>query len=81
LALQHPRRGILLPAIESEHRLHANMGLEDFEKELAQAKSNDSRKKRDRSRSRDRHHRVRVCDPSMQTGDNDGGLTATGQRT
>lgn len=57
------------------------MGLEDFEKELAQAKSNDSRKKRDRSRSRDRHHRVRVCDPSMQTGDNDGGLTATGQRT
>jgi hypothetical protein len=32
------------------------MGLEDFEKELAQSKKKDERKKRDRSRSRDRHH-------------------------
>ncbi|OAK98553.1 hypothetical protein IQ06DRAFT_20596 [Phaeosphaeriaceae sp. SRC1lsM3a] len=32
------------------------MGLEDFEKELAQSKKRDD-KKRDRSRSRDRHHR------------------------
>lgn len=33
------------------------MGLEDFEKELAQSKSKDDKKRRDRSRSRDRHHR------------------------
>lgn len=33
------------------------MGLEDFEKELAESKAKESRKKRDRSRSRDRHHR------------------------
>ncbi|KAF1943264.1 cell cycle control protein cwf19 [Clathrospora elynae] len=31
------------------------MGLEDFEKELAQSKQKDDKKKRDRSRSRDRH--------------------------
>jgi hypothetical protein len=35
------------------------MGLEDFEKELAQSKTKESRKKRDRSRSRDRRHRHR----------------------
>jgi len=35
------------------------MGLEDFEKELAQSKAKESRKKRDRSRSRDRRHRHR----------------------
>jgi hypothetical protein len=35
------------------------MGLEDFEKELAQSKAKESRKKRDRSRSRDRSHRHR----------------------
>ncbi|EUC47447.1 hypothetical protein COCMIDRAFT_90111 [Bipolaris oryzae ATCC 44560] len=33
------------------------MGLEEFEKELAQSKKKDEQKKRDRSRSRDRHHR------------------------
>ncbi|KAF2003349.1 hypothetical protein P154DRAFT_573343 [Amniculicola lignicola CBS 123094] len=33
------------------------MGLEDFEKELAQSKAKEPRKKRDRSRSRDREHR------------------------
>ena len=33
------------------------MGLEEFEKELAQSKKKDELKKRDRSRSRDRHHR------------------------
>ncbi|KAK1915539.1 hypothetical protein P3342_003349 [Pyrenophora teres f. teres] len=33
------------------------MGLEDFEKELAQSKKKDDKKKRDRSRSRDRHSR------------------------
>ncbi|KAF2786923.1 hypothetical protein K505DRAFT_379935 [Melanomma pulvis-pyrius CBS 109.77] len=33
------------------------MGLEDFEKELAESKAKESRKKRERSRSRDRHHR------------------------
>jgi hypothetical protein len=33
------------------------MGLEDFEKELAQSKKKDEKKKRDRSRSRDKHHR------------------------
>jgi hypothetical protein len=36
------------------------MGLEDFEKELAQSKKKED-KKRDRSRSRDRHHRSKVC--------------------
>ncbi|KAH7414039.1 CwfJ C-terminus 1-domain-containing protein-like protein [Phaeosphaeria sp. MPI-PUGE-AT-0046c] len=35
------------------------MGLEDFEKELAQSKKTDD-KKRDRSRSRDRHHRSKA---------------------
>jgi hypothetical protein len=35
------------------------MGLEDFEKELAQSKKKDD-KKRDRSRSRDRSHRSKV---------------------
>lgn len=37
-----------------------NMGLSDFERELAEnsAKSKSSSKKRDRSRSRDRHHNV-----------------------
>ncbi|KAI8941311.1 hypothetical protein NX059_002538 [Plenodomus lindquistii] len=38
------------------------MGLEDFEKELAQSKTNDDKKKRDRSRSRDRHHRSKAKD-------------------
>ncbi|KAI0575070.1 Cell cycle control protein cwf19 [Pyrenophora tritici-repentis] len=33
------------------------MGLEDFEKELAQSKKKEDKKKRDRSRSRDRHSR------------------------
>ncbi|CAO2650334.1 Nn.00g016260.m01.CDS01 [Neocucurbitaria sp. VM-36] len=33
------------------------MGLEDFEKELAESKRNEDKKKRHRSRSRDRHHR------------------------
>ncbi|KAH8731126.1 cell cycle control protein cwf19 [Phaeosphaeriaceae sp. PMI808] len=33
------------------------MGLEDFEKELAENKKKGEKKKRDRSRSRDRHHR------------------------
>jgi hypothetical protein len=33
------------------------MGLEDFEKELAESKAKESRSKRERSRSRDRHHR------------------------
>ncbi|KAI4938694.1 hypothetical protein J4E86_011234 [Alternaria arbusti] len=37
----------------------ANMGLEDFEKELAQGKKKDDKKRRDRSRSRDRHHKHR----------------------
>ncbi|KAI4661386.1 uncharacterized protein J4E79_005199 [Alternaria viburni] len=35
------------------------MGLEDFEKELAQTKKKDDKKRRDRSRSRDRHHKHR----------------------
>jgi hypothetical protein len=33
------------------------MGLEDFEKQLAESKKKEDKKKRDRSRSRDRHHR------------------------
>ncbi|KAF2686447.1 hypothetical protein K458DRAFT_485724 [Lentithecium fluviatile CBS 122367] len=33
------------------------MGLDDFEKKLAQSKAKESRKKRDRSRSRHKHHR------------------------
>lgn len=37
------------------------MGLEDFEKELAESKRREEKKKRDRSRSRDRHNRSRVC--------------------
>ncbi|PSN59735.1 cell cycle control protein cwf19 [Corynespora cassiicola Philippines] len=35
------------------------MGIEDFEKELAESKAKEERKKRDRSRSRDRHHKGR----------------------
>lgn len=38
----------------------ADMGLEDFEKELAQSKHKDEKGKRGRSRSRDRHHRPKV---------------------
>lgn len=42
------------------------MGLEDFEKELAQGKKKED-KKRDRSRSRDRHHRkVRAATSTPQ---------------
>jgi hypothetical protein len=41
------------------------MGLEEFEKELAQSKAKEERKKRERSRSGDRvsrhHHRSKVC--------------------
>jgi ribosomal protein S14 len=40
------------------------MGLEEFEKELAENKAKEERKKRERSRSRDRdsrHHRSKVC--------------------
>ncbi|KAI4924762.1 hypothetical protein J4E85_007879 [Alternaria conjuncta] len=39
--------------------INANMGLEDFEKELAQTKKKDDKKRRDRSRSRDKHHKHR----------------------
>jgi hypothetical protein len=45
------------PSNTNRTNITANMGLEDFEKELAQSKKKDEKKKRDRSRSRDRHHR------------------------
>lgn len=52
--------------IPSSSKLHSpvntttNMGLEDFEKELAASKAQDSHKKRQRSRSRDRHRSSKV---------------------
>ncbi|KAH9865415.1 hypothetical protein J1614_008998, partial [Plenodomus biglobosus] len=49
--------------ITSTQRANARiMGLEDFEKELAQSRTKDDKKKRDRSRSHDRHHRSKGKD-------------------